>query len=260
MKIQHVTIENLFAYYKKCEIDLSVADPKKPIVVLLGRNGQGKTSFLKSLWLLFLGPEHRLLKEVGYRAHNLGWRQALRGTDDELYPGAFNTRARRDNSKSARFGITVKLLDEDGTTAVISRYWGPSLNNIDPTGDLKVQLSNETLTGEDAQRYLLRYFPPAAVPYFFFDGEQIQEFAESHDTGRTEQIEVVLGLRHVIHFDDELDDISKKYGRANLQKKVQSEIKESESKIGSVDAKIQQKQTSLDEVQYDLFLVSSLRF
>lgn len=252
MKIQHVTIENLFAYYGHCKLDLSIPNPKKPIVVLLGRNGHGKTSFLKSLWLLFLGPEHRLLREVGYRTHILGWRQALRGTDDELYPGAFNTRARNDGNASIRFGITAELLDEDGATTVIKRYWGPNLNNIDQTGDLEVQLPDGTLSGEDAQHFLLRHFPPAAVPYFFFDGEQIQEFAESREKERTEQIEVVLGLRHTIYFDDELDLISKNYGRANLQKTVQTEIKKSESEIGIVDAEIQQKQTSLDEAQYDI--------
>ena len=259
MKIQNVTIENLFAYHKKCKIDLSIADPSKPIVVLLGRNGQGKTSFLKSLWLLFLGPEHRLLREVGYRAHSLGWRQALQGTDDENYLGAFNKRAQSNDSKSARFGISAELLDDDGIATIISRYWGPSLNNIDPAGDLKVQLPNETLTGEDAQQFLVRRFPPAAIPYFFFDGEQIQGFAESRDTERTEQIEMVLGLRHTIHFIDELDKISKGYGRANLRQKVQTEIKKSESEIGLIDAEILKTQTSLDEVKYEISLLEEKR-
>lgn len=259
MKIEHVTIENLFAYYGPCELDLSIPDPEKPIVVLLGRNGRGKTSFLKSLWLLFLGPEHRLLREVGYRAHPLGWRQALWGTDDDLYVGAFNTRARSDDSESARFGITAKLLDDDGTVAVIKRYWGPNLDYIDPTGDLEVQLPNKTLTGEDAQLYLLRHYPPAIIPYFFFDGEQIQEFAESREKERTEHIEAILGLRHTIHFFDELDGISKDYGRANLQKTTQIEIKKSEIEIEKVDVEIEASNLSLSEIKTDISRIEEKR-
>ena len=169
MMIRKLVIENLFAYYGHNELDLSRTSASRPIIVIMGRNGHGKTCLLKSLWLLFLGPEHRLLREIGYRERSLGSRQVLLGTDDDLYQGALNTRARREEP-GRRFGVSATIVLEDGAEAVVERYW--SLNGNVPDEKLTICMNDELLEGSEAEAFIASRFPSAVVPYFFFDGEK----------------------------------------------------------------------------------------
>ena len=154
MRINKLKIENMFAYYGCNELDFSDTSKSKPIVVIMGRNGYGKTSLLKSLWLLFLGPEHRLLREIGYRKHSLGPRQVILGTCDDIYQGALNTRARRDRRSNTRYGISATIvLEEDDTEAVIERYWTLNGNQSDE-GRLKVYLAEELLEESEAEAFI----------------------------------------------------------------------------------------------------------
>ena len=144
----------MFAYYGRNELDLSDTSKSKPITVIMGRNGYGKTSLLKSLWLLFLGPEHRLLREIGYRARTLGWRQVVSGTDDGVYQGALNTRARRNLGSDTRYGISATIiLEEDDTEAVVERYWILD-DNPSNEGKLKVYIYEKLLEGSEAEAFI----------------------------------------------------------------------------------------------------------
>ena len=49
-----ITICNLFAYYGKQSVDFEAKDGK-PLYLIYGNNGFGKTSFIRSMKLLFLG-------------------------------------------------------------------------------------------------------------------------------------------------------------------------------------------------------------
>ncbi len=55
MKFLTVKLENLFAYEGEVEFDFAATTPERNVALVWGRNGMGKTSFLRSLKLLFLG-------------------------------------------------------------------------------------------------------------------------------------------------------------------------------------------------------------
>ena len=242
----------MFAYYGRNELDLSDTSKSKPITVIMGRNGYGKTSLLKSLWLLFLGPEHRLLREIGYRARTLGWRQVVSGTDDGVYQGALNTRARRNLGSDTRYGISATIiLEEDDTEAIVERYWILD-DNPSNEGKLKVYIYEKLLEGSEAEAFIAGRFPPAVVPYFFFDGEKIQEIAESRDSKRTKHIEQILGLGHAIFFEEKLNDIARNLGRARLQDNLQAELDISIAECNKIGAEIRQIESNIEHRGFDV--------
>ena len=252
MRISKLIIENMFAYYGRNELDLSNASKSKPITVIIGRNGYGKTSLLKSLWLLFLGPEHHLLRRIGYRERSLGWRQVVSGTDDGIYQGALNTRARRDRRSDTRYGISATIiLEEDDTKAVIERYWILD-GNLPNEGKLQIHIYEELLKGSEAEAFIASRFPPAVVPYFFFDGEKIQEIAESRDSERTKHIEQILGLRHAIFFEEKLNDVARNLGRARLQDNLQTELDISIAECNKIGAEIRQIESNIEYYGFDI--------
>lgn len=51
---KRITICNLFAYYGEQNVEF-ISSQGKPIYLLFGRNGFGKTSFIRSVKLLFAG-------------------------------------------------------------------------------------------------------------------------------------------------------------------------------------------------------------
>ena len=250
MMIRKLVIENLFAYYGHNELDLSEASASRPIIVIMGRNGHGKTCLLKSLWLLFLGPEHRLLREIGYRERSLGPRQVLLGTDDDLYQGALNTRAKWEQESDRRFGVSATIVLEDGAEAVVERYW--SLNDGAPDGKLTICMSNKLLEGPEAEAFIASRFPSAVVPYFFFDGEKIQEIAESRDSARTEHIEQILGLRHAIFFEEKLNEIARRLGRARLQENLQAELDKSVAECNKINAELRQIESNIEDQYFEI--------
>ena len=60
MKINSIEISNMFSYYGRNKIDFDLSDDSKNINIIYGRNGNGKTSFINSIKLLFLGTQNPL--------------------------------------------------------------------------------------------------------------------------------------------------------------------------------------------------------
>ena len=63
MKIKSIEISNMFSYYGKNKIDFNIDDDNKNINIIYGRNGNGKTSFINCIKLLFLGTHNPLYSE-----------------------------------------------------------------------------------------------------------------------------------------------------------------------------------------------------
>ena len=66
MKFLSIEIEHMFAYDNKATVNLSGTTDDENIVLIWGRNGMGKTSFLNTLKLLFTGVDHPTSRIVGF--------------------------------------------------------------------------------------------------------------------------------------------------------------------------------------------------
>ena len=64
MILEEITLSNIFSYYGTHSINLNPLKNKKNLVIILGNNGHGKTSFLNALKLGFHGITDELKKET----------------------------------------------------------------------------------------------------------------------------------------------------------------------------------------------------
>lgn len=187
MILERLTIENLFCYYGEQSFDLAPppgAPRERNLLIVEGRNGFGKTSFLNSLKLLFGGVTDDLRAQAlarpdgpASRRVTLPHNRYVWGDDSALWSGVLNTRAVAEGQR--RYGVRGLLLDE-GRRVEITRTWErtPLRGARDYEGTLEIRVESRPMLDRQDQEDLLHdLLPREAIPYFFFDAELIQEIA-----------------------------------------------------------------------------------
>ena len=174
MVFQEIEIANLFSYEGQVKFDLTGHQSDRPIILISGRNGYGKTSFLNAIKLLFSGPREELLSEV-QAGRKLSTKRYMLGSGEE-WMGVFNRRSRAGN-RQANYHVRCQWRETDGVVEV-HRQWFPD-EAFDANGQLIIQATflDESLEGDEAQQFLEKRLPGSYLPFFFFDGEKIQALA-----------------------------------------------------------------------------------
>lgn len=125
MKFTRVRLQNIFAYEGLIEFDFSVTRPGRNVVLIWGRNGMGKTSFLNAVKLLFTGTSKKEFRNVGFPPTSLNEKQYLLG-DGARWSGVINRTARRRalalNDTVETF-VEINWVDEEGREFTASRWW-----------------------------------------------------------------------------------------------------------------------------------------
>ena len=178
MKFLSIELEHVFAYDRKATVDLSGTTEDQNIVLIWGRNGMGKTSFLNALKLLFTGVEHPSSRLIGLRPHPLPPRQYVVG-DGAGWSGLINQPARRRAESEGRPVVArVKAIwESDGLTVTAERQW--KYDGVTFTESLLVFDGRDRLAMDAAEARLEDFLPKDFVGFFFFDGEDIKSLAEN---------------------------------------------------------------------------------
>ena len=175
---KRITICNLFAYYGEQNVEFTLSQGK-PIYLLFGRNGFGKTSFIRSVKLLFAGsgmldvgenvPEV-VLNFTGTRSRGVFTpRVLLLGQNSENgWRGAFNRRALSNDEN--KFYIEL-VFDEDKREIIIRREWSRFPDLCEKLIFIKY---GERLENNQAREEIERILPLNFLQFFVFDGEEIE--------------------------------------------------------------------------------------
>ncbi|KJR43252.1 DNA sulfur modification protein DndD [Candidatus Magnetoovum chiemensis] len=246
MIFKEVCIRNLFCYYGEHICLLEGFEEHRNIVLIFGRNGYGKTSFLRSVKLLFCGANEQM-RSSEIQKHKLTIKEYLIGRDNE-WSGCFNIRARNDGVKD--FGVKITWI-EDKDIVEASRQW-----NIDKTlndkGNLSITVNSQQLNEDEAQTFLDKRLPSVYVPFFFFDGEQLQQLAEANREDKRKQIELLLNITHIDNLIEKLNEIRNKWKKDAADEAAKAELTELENKADQINAdknKWQQEEKDLlDEI------------
>ena len=114
MIFKEIRITNLFSYHGEQVFNLPTPTTERPLVLISGRNGFGKTSFINSVKLLFLGTSSEMLRNVTVGADiKLRQNTYLLGYGRE-WRGAFNRRARDEANADNRYGIRIVWEEDQG--------------------------------------------------------------------------------------------------------------------------------------------------
>lgn len=183
MILRNVTLQDFGIYAGVTTLDLiprrrrgSVA----PIILIGGKNGVGKTTFLEAVRLALYGR-----RALGARVSQAEYDTYLRN---------------RVNRTSDSDAAAVTLEFDYGEAGTIHRYkvrreWATRGRSVVETLDLLKD--GETITSvprEEWQSFLQELIPPGVSQLFFFDGEKISEIAEGDDEQLGSAIRSLLGI------------------------------------------------------------------
>lgn len=256
MILERFSIHNLFSYYGAWEFDLRPPGDERNVVLIWGRNGYGKTSFLNSLKLLLTGVSEELRESI-HAGRKVKRDHYLLGMGDE-WGGIFNRHARANNESD--FGVSLVWREAAGTVAV-ERTWRLEKGGVDET--LRVSPSfGESLEDKNgdmeggARAFIQARLPEAVMPFFIYDGERVQQIAEANREGQLHQIEQLLDLADIDVLDEYLGRNLSRWRRESQdasQHKINSlhhEIQSLEEKLAGLDADRKGLDDEIDETEY----------
>jgi DNA sulfur modification protein DndD len=158
----------------------------RPIILLGGKNGSGKTTILEAVRLCLYGP-----LSLGLRTKRADYETFLKNKIHRNKHDVFD-------KKSASVGLEFSYAQRgEKTLYYAQRTW--SLNGKSVAEDFRLEKDGELVTDlatQDWQDFIKELIPPALSQFFFFDGEQIMSFAENdnNNTQLAESIHSLLGL------------------------------------------------------------------
>lgn len=227
---------------------------KKPIVLIGGMNGRGKTTFLEAILLSLYGANSIAYKESDYNSYNQYLRSYVNNNSW---------------SKSSYVEIEFLLNESSNDTYLVRREWN-ALSRITKE-EISVQQNgvySEFLTQNWAM-FVENILPSALSSFYFFDGEKIAELAVAKtDDQMKASIRSMLGMTTLDVLKNDLGRIVKKINRNNKadesnkhletlreeRDQAISELEKIDESISIATKKVEDLQEALEQLhkKYDL--------
>ncbi|MEZ4453122.1 MAG: AAA family ATPase [Nannocystaceae bacterium] len=267
IRIQEFTrlqICNLFTYYcdpkqrrqsAKLVLNLKGSSDERPVVLISGRNGMGKTSLLNCLRLLFFGPtpmvQERGLRVRGGAATNEKSRGARYAISEKsfvlgipgVWDGVLNTRARESGHNDFFIDLSWK---EQGGECKARRSW-ILLSPSDYRETVVFERGETRLEGAAANEALKERLPEYFAPFYLFDGEDLQDLAETFlveppESQPTGALADLVGVRQISNLQATLSEISRSlprrarlFSKGKEERRLIQEIDELEAELQGVE-------------------------
>ena len=208
---------------------------KKPIVLIGGMNGRGKTTFLEAILLSLYGANSIAYKESKYNSYN----QYLRSYVNRSHW-----------SQSSYVELEFVLNESTNDTYVVRREWD-ALSKITKEKICVQQngIYSEFLTKNWAM-FVESILPSALSSFYFFDGEKIAELAVAKtDVQMKESIRSMLGITI-------LEVLKKDIGRTIRRINKKGKSNEPSSKLDGLREERDQAISKLEQIDESVRLVA----
>ena len=219
MRFKSIAIENVFSYYGLKHFDFEKKD--EPVVLIIGENGFGKTSFINSVKIALHGINKDILN-IGNQI--LSKEDFVVGNSKKNFSGMLNRKAKLDGTNEAKISVT---LDDDDLYIVERTFtfkdgsYVESLMLYDEEHALLAQ-------GDDAQDIINQKISPTMARFFFFDGEKIQTIADFSHAEFTQMLEDVLELDIYDQMASDAEYLIRKINKAELDQDLQIKVEQKE--------------------------------
>lgn len=243
MILERFRIHNLFSYRGVCEFELSPPADGRNVVLIWGRNGYGKTSFINSLKLLMSGVTDELCANIQI-GRKMKRGHYLLGMGDE-WMGVFNRHARA--AGETEFGMTLTWREAAGQVEV-QRSWTLEGNEVHEVLRVRPDFGKnlEDLNGDiegEARAFLQARLPDAIMPFFIYDGEKVQQIAEANREGQLRQIEQLLDLSDI--------DVLDEYLKRNLVKWRSASSDANQHSLNALNLQVRAVEENLAKLEVD---------
>ena len=226
MRFHSISITNLFSYCGTHTLHLD-NNENCNITVLVGRNGFGKTSFINSVKMLFIGEAEEIRRTV-QRKRTPTEKQFVDGISNEWW-GILNKQAKSNGDRVC--SVEADWTDDEGFRASVKRQWDLSRSHE------SVLLVGHEMRGEldhdEARKYLEHIMPKSFLPFFFFDGEEVQAIAEANDNEIIKKMELLLNIRPLENMQTILSELAKGWKTKGQSQAATKELNDKERELTS---------------------------
>ena len=250
MKIKEIELNNFRIYKGSNIIDLS-PEVEKNIILVSGRNGFGKTTFLMSLvWCLY-GRQMQDVDDL-YKKEI-----SDQGTYAKYIAGSLNRKAKTEGENSFFVSITftdVNIKEVPCKEIKVKR----SFNVYSSTGeDIEVLIDGRIseLAKEVGQEIFIRDFimPIEIAKFFFFDAEKIVSLAEVNTPEQKRALSKayseVLGIKKFEDLKAELEGLQIKVRQESASASEKAEFKRLEADLMAIDDQVSEDLAKIDEAK-----------
>jgi DNA sulfur modification protein DndD len=237
MIIRRLTLHNFGVYAGTNTFNFKA---EKPVVLIGGMNGRGKTTFLEAVLLALYSSNSFAYTEGKFKSYG-------------QYLKSFVNK--KDGTKITYVELEFDLSETE--TYIVHREWNGSLQRIKE--EIWVELNGEKnpFLTENWSMFIENILPSGLSNFFFFDGEKIAQLAEE-DTNEQmkESIRTLLGINIVDRLESDIRRIDRKAQKDNEQRySIQKSSAMKEAKENA-EAKLEELDLRIDELDQELVLIN----
>ena len=186
-------------------------ESSKPVALIGGMNGRGKTTFLEGVLLALYGANSFAYSESKYSSYG-------------QYLKAFVNTA--DGSLETYVELEFKLENETDERYLIRRSWFGNVQRTRETIQVKKDGQDNTFLTDNWAMFIENILPSGLSSFFFFDGEKIAELAvENTNTQMKESIKTLLGISVLDLLDNDISRIVNRVGKRSNDQVHTKELK-----------------------------------
>lgn len=222
MKIEKVILQNIGVYVNKNEFDLQA---NKPIILIGGMNGRGKTTFLEAILLSLYG------------------RRALEASQNlEEYLRKISNVTGKLKECFVQIQFSVREQGEN-VCYTVKRFWDISRKKLVMKTDVWKDGEEKAALSANWDMFVEEILPRAIAPFFFFDGEKIAELAASeNDSHMQSSIRALLGIDMIDQLISDLRTVASSNQKKIRENQSMSELEELEDQLRQCGEKIAEKE------------------
>ena len=216
-------------------------EAKKPIVLIGGLNGRGKTTFLEAVLLALYGKNSFAYSE----SDGLSYGQYLRSYVNVS-----------DGSKESYVDLTFYMEKEGAKEYRIKREWNSkTARTVEKTSVYEDGKFNRFLT-ENWAMFMENVLPSGLSSFFFFDGEKIATLAGENTSDQMKQsIKALLGITVLDHLENDLIRVINRTAKNSVNKAEETELEVLRTQKDEAIKQLQEINGIIEEQKVKLMLV-----
>ena len=239
MIISRLTLFNFGVYAGK---NTFVFHNEKPIVLIGGMNGRGKTTFLEAVLLALYGANSFAFNESKYKSYG-------------QYLKSYVNRA--DGTLDTCVELEIKLDRQPEEVYVINRKWSGKGHRIhEKITVYRNGERNEFLT-DNWSMFVENILPSGLSSFFFFDGEKIAELAlDQTNSQMKESIKALLGISTLDVLENDITRIISRIIKKSEQNKdiqilegLREKKTQAENELQAIDEQMDMLSLQLDNTK-----------
>lgn len=241
MKIRRLIMHNFGVYASTNILELQ---GKKPVVLIGGMNGRGKTTILEAILLGLYGSNSFAYTESRYTTYGQYLKSYVNKADGTL-----------------ETYIEIEFsMDETDEVYCVRRDWDAKGQRVKERILVKKNGEDNSFLTENWPMFVENILPSALSNFFFFDGEKIAELAvEDTSEQMKESIKAMLGISVLDVLQSDISRIISKISKASADNKELQKLEElrtkkedAEKTLFDADVNINNQKAKLENLQLEL--------